>query len=272
MENKMHITKGDKCDLNFYVINFDTENHYISETNMSGLALNDAISKFKGLIEEHPSFNTMLGINYDNVSPALSKQKCGAVDLVKYVDGNLKLSSDYLYDSVIKNESIVTLNTVSRLREELGVIIEPQLNIPRKTDLPNSCAGYTITEAVEFTDYDGSSLGVVLGENKDNELVPYATWTYNFFPKSEHFSGFDNGHYCENRKDAIDDFVTRVNDKAKMKELKPVFNNVLDFDRKKKSFSVSSGEKLSLKQIAASAQERSKLTAAADGQEKAKRL
>ena len=60
-----------------------------------------------------------------------------------------------------------------------------------KLSLKGVNAGYKLLEHNEFTDVDGTLIGVVLAKSK----TQYATWRYSFYPKSEYFTGLNLGHY-----------------------------------------------------------------------------
>lgn len=69
-------------------------------------------------------------------------------------------------------------------------------------------AGYKLLEHNEFTDVDGTLIGVVLAKSK----TQYATWRYSFYPKSEYFSGFNLGHYFSNEISAKTDYFERLSE------------------------------------------------------------
>lgn len=56
-----------------------------------------------------------------------------------------------------------------------------------KLSLKGVNAGYKLLEHNEFTDVDGTLIGVVLAKSK----TQYATWRYSFYPKSEYFTGLN---------------------------------------------------------------------------------
>lgn len=67
-------------------------------------------------------------------------------------------------------------------------------------------AGYKLLEHNEFTDVDGTLIGVVLAKSK----TQYATWRYSFYPKSEYFAGLNLGHYFSNEILAKTDYFERL--------------------------------------------------------------
>lgn len=69
-------------------------------------------------------------------------------------------------------------------------------------------AGYKLLEHNEFTDVDGTLIGVVLAKSK----TQYATWRYSFYPKSEYFTGLNLGHYFSNEISAKTDYFERLSE------------------------------------------------------------
>ncbi len=77
-----------------------------------------------------------------------------------------------------------------------------------KLSLKGVNAGYKLLEHNEFTDIDGTLIGVVLAKSK----TQYATWRYSFYPKSEYFTGLDLGHYFSNEISAKTDYFERLSE------------------------------------------------------------
>lgn len=77
-----------------------------------------------------------------------------------------------------------------------------------KLSLKGVNAGYKLLEHNEFTDVDGTLIGVVLANSK----TQFATWRYSFFPKSEYFTGLNAGHYFSNEISAKTDYFERLSE------------------------------------------------------------
>lgn len=73
---------------------------------------------------------------------------------------------------------------------------------------PAENVGYEIIRVSEVTDTDGAILGDVLAKMPEKES--YATWSYNYYPKSNFFNGFNYGHYFTDEKLAKNDYYTRA--------------------------------------------------------------
>ena len=80
-----------------------------------------------------------------------------------------------------------------------------------KLSLKGVNAGYKLLEHNEFTDVDGTLIGVVLAKSS----TQYVTWRFTFFPKSEYFSGFNHGHYFINELSAKKDYFDRSSEMCK---------------------------------------------------------
>lgn len=72
-------------------------------------------------------------------------------------------------------------------------------------------AGYKLLEHNEFTDVDGTLIGVVLAKSK----TQYATWRYSFYPKGEYLTGLNFGHYFSNEISAKTDYFERLSEMGK---------------------------------------------------------
>lgn len=77
-----------------------------------------------------------------------------------------------------------------------------------KFTLEGENEGFVILCHNEFTDVDGTLIGVVLAKSK----TQFATWRYSFFPKSEYFTGFNAGHYFSNEISAKTDYFERLSE------------------------------------------------------------
>ncbi len=77
-----------------------------------------------------------------------------------------------------------------------------------KFTLEGENEGFEILCHNEFTDDDGTLLGIVFAKSR----VQYATWFYSYFPKSECFTGFNCGHYFRHETTAKTDYFKRLNE------------------------------------------------------------
>ena len=113
-----------------------------------------------------------------------------------------------------------------------------KLHCPAENKAGNT--DYEILEAKEQIDTDGSILGVALAKSEHQ----YVTWDYTYFPKSDFFNGFNNGHYydADSAAAAIHDFDNRCKErfslvkenKGQYKEIAPVEETSEEkFDREK---------------------------------------
>lgn len=119
-ENYNYVNGAD-CRFNFYVVAFDTQNHYQNYGEMkSDLSFSEARSEFKKAAAENPKhINTMLGIAYQTDRRDLEPYGSGAVDLLQHIDGHTHLSEDYAKNPVLMNEGIIKNNIVGILKEDI---------------------------------------------------------------------------------------------------------------------------------------------------------
>ena len=108
------------------------------------------------------------------------------------------------------------VDMVDKVKKYERSLIFHDEDFPQKEDLhcPAENAGYSIIKQEEVTDINGTKLGTVLGKNASGNFV---TWDYSYFPKSNHFNGFNNGHYFSGEKSEIKanaDFHRRIAERA----------------------------------------------------------
>lgn len=113
------ITHGKYCDFSFYVVSFDTKNHYsAAEPNAENLSLEQAKDEFVKRINRHPeTVNTMLGVMFTTSRKDLEPAGMGAADLVQYIGGKPRISADYRRTPVLNYEKLISENTVGVLRK-----------------------------------------------------------------------------------------------------------------------------------------------------------
>ncbi len=121
MNENYNYTKGAACQFNFYVVAFDTQNHYQNYGEMkSDLSFSEARSEFKKAAAENPKhINTMLGIAYQTDRRDLEPHGAGAVDLLQHINGHTHLSDDYAKNPVLMNEGIIKNNIVGILKGDI---------------------------------------------------------------------------------------------------------------------------------------------------------
>lgn len=117
MLKERSIIHGNLCNYNFYVISFDTADRYKNaEPTAYDLTLDEAKAEFINRLNKYPdTINTNLGIEFKTDRRDLNPQSIGAMDLIRYADGKMKLSEDWIKDPVLKEEE-----TFPDLIEELN--------------------------------------------------------------------------------------------------------------------------------------------------------
>lgn len=105
---------------------------------------------------------------------------------------------------------------VNKVKKYERSLIFRDADFPEKEEshCPAENAGYSIIKQEEVTDIDGTKLGTVLGKNASGNFV---TWDYSYFPETNHFNGFNNGHYFSGEKGELKanaDFHRRIAERA----------------------------------------------------------
>ena len=115
--------KGENCQFNFYVIAFDTKNGYQTYGEIKAdLSLSQAQAEYKNAVAQNPMHvNTMLGVSFITERTDLEPQGMGAVDLLQHIDGQTRLSEDYLNHPILCNESMLTVNAINILKNNISV-------------------------------------------------------------------------------------------------------------------------------------------------------
>lgn len=111
---------GKVCDFSFYVIAFDTKNHFAKVgTPAKNLSLEQAKAEFAKRCSENPiSVNTMLGVEFTTSRKDLEPTGIGAADLMQCVNGVLRLSDDYKLSQVLMQERLIAENAIDILKHE----------------------------------------------------------------------------------------------------------------------------------------------------------
>lgn len=112
--------KGNVCEFRFYVMAFDTKNHFQSYGEKAdGLSLEQAKLEFTKRCSENPiTVNTMLGVEYETDRNDLEPRGKGAADLLISSNGFLKLSEEYKQSKVLQMEKLISVNAISALKRE----------------------------------------------------------------------------------------------------------------------------------------------------------
>lgn len=111
------MTKGAICEFDFYVIGLDTQKVYNEKMYEKGLSLQDAITVFKDVIIKYPNAIIALGVSYITNRYDLNNMGEGAVDLIHFDAGSMRMIKDYLKSEVINQEAIIYNNTVSIIKK-----------------------------------------------------------------------------------------------------------------------------------------------------------
>lgn len=116
MLKERSVIHGNLCHYNFYVISCDTQNYYRdAEPTSFDLTLDEAKTEFINRLNRHDdTITTKLGIEFHTDHPDIYHHTVGAMDLISYQDGKMKLVEDWEKDPVLNAE-----NTFPDLIKEL---------------------------------------------------------------------------------------------------------------------------------------------------------
>ena len=119
MEN--NFVQGVQGKYNFYVIAFDSQNHFTNYGNEHiDLTLKQAQEIYSKTVLENPKHvNTMLGVAYSAEKPERDRYGTDAVDLLQCIDGKIKLCEDYKQSPLLSNEGLIAVNTVNILKKSI---------------------------------------------------------------------------------------------------------------------------------------------------------
>ncbi len=120
MEN--NFVQGVHGKYNFYVIAFDSQNHFTNYGNEHiDLTLKQAQEIYSKIVLENPKHvNTMLGVAYSAEKPERDRYGTDAVDLLQCIDGKIKLCEDYKQSPLLSAEGFIAVNTVNILKKSIG--------------------------------------------------------------------------------------------------------------------------------------------------------
>ena len=121
--NSYNYTQGLECKFNFYVITFDSQNYENFKSPALNLDFNTAKEEFRKTVLSAPiHISTVMGVNFitDNIN--LEPDGTGAIDLIQFNNGTLELSQDINYSELLKNEPLLSVNTMSELKEYIPVL------------------------------------------------------------------------------------------------------------------------------------------------------
>lgn len=154
------INHGNLCDFSFYVMAFDTKDHYRNYGQpATELSLQQAMREFEKRCAENPvSVNTVLGVDFTTKRRDLEPAGVGAADLLQCVNGRLKLSEDYKLSEVLSQESLISVNTVDLLERERG-------RLQRASDNATAKCARLISDNIPELEDDG-----LLYQNFMNEI------------------------------------------------------------------------------------------------------
>lgn len=120
MEN--NFVQGVHGKYNFYVIAFDSQNHFTNYGNEHiDLTLKQAQEIYSKTVLENPKHvNTMLGVAYSAEKLERDRYGTDAVDLLQCIDGKIKLCEDYKQSPLLSAEGFIAVNTVNILKKSIG--------------------------------------------------------------------------------------------------------------------------------------------------------
>lgn len=121
MENENNFVQGIHGKYNFYVIAFDSQNHFANYGDEHiDLTLKQAQEIYSKAVLENPKHvNTMLGVAYVTNKPELDRYGTNAVDLLQCIDGKIILCEDYKQSTLLSTEGIIAVNTVNILKKSI---------------------------------------------------------------------------------------------------------------------------------------------------------
>lgn len=109
--------QGKVCACDFYVVSFDTTQHYNDYEEMSdGLTLVEALEEFKRRDTYTPSTVFLaVGVEY-RITVSVDRNKVGAVDLLQRVNGECRIIDDWKSDKVLCNEALISFNAIKMIQ------------------------------------------------------------------------------------------------------------------------------------------------------------
>ena len=121
MENENNFVQGIHGKYNFYVIAFDSQNHFANYGDEHiDLTLKQAQEIYSKAVLENPKHvNTMLGVAYVTNKPELDRYGTNAVDLLQCIDGKIILCEDYKQSPLLSTEEIIAVNAVNILKKSI---------------------------------------------------------------------------------------------------------------------------------------------------------
>lgn len=134
MKNQSNFIQGVNGQYSFYVIAFDSQNHFADVNEHIDLTLKQAQEIYSKVILKNPKHvNTILGVVYVTDKMELDRYGKGSVDLLQCIDGKIKLCEDYKHSALLSTEEFI-INTINILSRKLNEWQE-KLNMQNKSDL-----------------------------------------------------------------------------------------------------------------------------------------
>ena len=136
MENENNFVQGIHGKYNFYVIAFDSQNHFANYGDEHiDLTLNQAQEIYSKAVLENPKHvNTMLGVAYSTKKLERDRYGTDAVDLLQCIDGKVILCEDYKQSPILNTEGLIAVNTINILSRLLNELQE-KLNMQNQSEL-----------------------------------------------------------------------------------------------------------------------------------------
>lgn len=120
MKNENNFVQGVNGQYSFYVIAFDSQNHFADVNEHIDLTLKQAQEIYSRVILEKPEYvNTILGLVYVTDKMELDRYGKGSVDLLQCINGKIRLCEDYQHSALLSTEGFI-VKTVNILENSIG--------------------------------------------------------------------------------------------------------------------------------------------------------
>lgn len=120
MKNENNFVQGVNGQYSFYVIAFDSQNHFADVNEHIDLTLKQAQEIYSKVISENPEYvNIILGLVYVTDKMELDRYGKGSVDLLQCINGKIRLCEDYQHSALLSTEEFI-VNTVNILENSIG--------------------------------------------------------------------------------------------------------------------------------------------------------
>lgn len=131
--------KGNICDFDFYVVNFNGGKAKLPEDTPDkyGMTLHEAISEFKRQAAINPpNYITAIGVDFSvhaDHRELNAGHTEGSIDYAHFENGEVKMLDDMKQDKVIQAEGLLKYNAYEAIRRETSsMTIKPQMSLTTK--------------------------------------------------------------------------------------------------------------------------------------------